>query len=80
MALLAQPAVHTVWTDDAGSTDDGPSSPVPPAESPTAADVERRPVRLIHSLFPHKKPSVFFDYPSYIGTAGFNAACVHKLP
>jgi hypothetical protein len=68
MSLLTLPATHTVWTDDVMSNDDGPSSPVPPAESPTAADVDRRPVRLLQSLFPHKKPTVFFDYPSYIGT------------
>ena len=49
------PSLAVVWTD--GSA---PGADAPPTVKP-------RPVRLVHSLFPHKRPTVFFDYPVYIG-------------
>ncbi len=43
--------------------------PRPPPGVPPPFDDEppRRIVRVVNSLFPHKKPTVFFDYPSFVG-------------
>lgn len=41
--------------------------PAVPPPSDMEEDPPRRIVRVVNSLFPHKKPTVFFDYPSYVG-------------
>ncbi len=49
---------HTcVWTDGSDAVGSTVATPV----------VKPRPVRVVHSLFPHKRPTIFFDYPAYVG-------------
>ena len=64
-------AGYTGGRDDLNRDADGRPwpRPLPTAPPPSGPDDEapRRIVRVINSLFPHKKPTVFFDYPSYVG-------------
>jgi hypothetical protein len=55
-----------VWTDGLSSPGAQTAPRSPPPDEPRAL----RPVRIIHSLFPHKRPTVFFDYPTYVGACG----------
>jgi hypothetical protein len=55
--------------DDARRDGERPWPRPPPGVPPPFEDeAPRRIVRVVSSLFPHKKPTVFFDYPSFVGT------------